>query len=169
MEAILTTAINFNNAEDVKVYKQFSPEALPDGDRRYSGVAALKVGFRHIVLLDADGYTIAKKPRKIFKSLAIDGEPVIINGPEFKRIGCDEPDLEDDRMILVAYLNGMKDTQKAIKEGTPYRVVWMSHNVDNNGKNVIEYADFADSTAAEEELDARLKTERDALMTELTY
>lgn len=89
MEAILTTTINFNSAEDVSIYKQFSPEALPDGDRRYSGVASFKVGFKHIVLLDEGGYAIAKKPRGLFKGFAVDGEPVVINGPEFKRIGCD--------------------------------------------------------------------------------
>ncbi len=165
MEAILTTAINFNSAEDVSIYKQFSPEALPDSDRRYSGVAAFKVGFSRIVLLDESGYAIAKKPRRFFKGFAVDGEPVVINGPEFKRIGCDEPDEKSSTAIINDYLNEISgNVHEAIRAGMRYRVAWMPYAKDDNGKNTVEYADFADSTAAEEELEARLKTEQDAFI-----
>lgn len=163
MDAILTTAINFNSKEDVEIYKQFSPEALPDGDRRYSGVSTFKIGFENIVLLDQGGYLIAKKPRRAFKSLAIDGEPVKINGPEFKRIGCDEP--KDDKVALNDFLQSVGDTvQDAIDNGMQFRVAWMSYIKDDDGNNIMGYADFADSQTAEDELDARLKTEQEAII-----
>ena len=163
MEAILTTAINFNSAEDVSIYKQFSPEALPDSDRRYNGVAAFKVGFSRIVLLDEGGYAIAKKPRRLFKGFAVDGKPVVINGPEFKRIGCDGE--QDSTSLLNDYLYGISENvQAAIDAGMRFRVAWMSHIKDDNGKNIMDYMDFSDSAAAEGELEARLKTEQDALI-----
>lgn len=150
MNAVLSTAINFQNAQDVEAYMTFSAEALPDGDRRYSDVAAYKVGYDNIVLLDTGGYIIAKEARRNYKGLAIDGEPIVINGPDFERIGCDTPD--DDRERLDEVL--ARDVDQAVANGMKYRVAWITH-VGNTG-----FADFADSLVAEAEYEARLKTEK---------
>lgn len=160
MDAILTTAINFRTAQDVAIYKQFDPEALPDGDRRYTGVATYKVGYRHIVLLDEGGYVIAKHHRGLYKSLAVDGEPIILHGPAFERVGCDEPDPEKEEYAALKEYAQTTDVQDAIDAGKPYRVAWMAHTTDDEGKNLMGYADFDNDADAELEHDARLKTEK---------
>lgn len=150
MNAILTTAIKFQSASDVEAYKGFSAAALPEGDRRYSGVSAYKVGFDNIVLLDEGGYIIAKRPRKEYKGFAIDGEPVNIGGPNFKRIGCGD---EVEKALLEVLADGV---ERAIAEGFEYRVAWVGYDGETN------FADFKDSTDAEVEYEARLKTEQAA-------
>lgn len=147
MEAILTTAINFQNAQDVEAYKLFSAKALPDGDRRYSGVDAYRVGYENIILLDAGGYIIAKKARKNYRGFAINGEPVIIQGNGFKRIGCETDEEKLEELFT-------KDTDDSVE----YRVAW----IDFEGNQ--HFADFKDSAEADAEYEARLKTEKTAII-----
>lgn len=148
MEAILSTSINFQNAQEVEAYKSFSAEALPDGDRRYSGVDAYKVGFENIVLLDVGGYVIAKKARKNYKGFAINGEPITIHGKDFRRIGSEPA----DEVRLEERLS--ENVEQAVTDGMQYRVAWIDFS------NNIGSLDFKDSTDAEAEYDARLKTEK---------
>lgn len=149
MNAVLSTAINFQNVQEVKAYMTFSAAALPDGDRRYSDVAAYKVGYDNIVLLDASGYIIAKEARHNYRGLAIDGKPIVINGPDFARIGCD-PDYDQEKLDEVL----ARDVDQAVANGMKYRVAWITL-VGNTG-----FADFADNLEAEAEYEARLKTEK---------
>ena len=168
MKAIFSTAINFRNTEDVKAYMGLSPAALPDTDRRFDNVATYKVGFNYIVLLDADGYVIAKVARMALRGFAIDNQPIAVNGPEFKRIGCDDMITDAEKEELYKDLDEVKKSvDDAIAAGMKYRVSWVSFMKDDNNKSIRGHMDFKTKDEAEKELDARLSTEKEAILIDL--
>lgn len=92
MQAIISTAINFQTAEDVKAYQGLDWKALPEDDREYNEVTRYIVGFKNVILLGLNGRRLCTVPRRSVKGLAIDGQPVIVHGPNFKRLGIKDPD-----------------------------------------------------------------------------
>lgn len=91
-QAIISTAINFQTAEDVKAYQGLDWKALPEDDREYNEVTRYIVGFKNVILLGLNGRRLCTVPRRSVKGLAIDGQPVIVHGPNFKRLGIEDPD-----------------------------------------------------------------------------
>ena len=90
---IISTAIKFTNKADVETYTKLSPAALPLDDYELEGVAKYAVGYEHIVLLGASGKTMLRVKRDKVRGLAVDGQPIVIHGDDFKRIDFDDPDL----------------------------------------------------------------------------
>lgn len=134
MRAIISTAINFQNAADVAAYLELSPQALPDGDREYTEVTRYIVGYAHIILLGANGRTLAKVKRQDVKALVIEGEPICIRGDGFQRIDCyEDPD-------------GRCDETTA-----QYMVWWCDHD------GSLRQSFFRDRETAEREEEALLK------------
>jgi hypothetical protein len=148
MNAIITYAIKFQNATDVAAYKQLSFASLPEADREFNEVTDYKVGYKRILLIGANGRALASFDRQSVKGFAIDGQPIVLDGPNFKRIGCDPHDSE-----LISE-RATYEVDAAIADGYSYRVLWVGFN----GK--VYHTDFKDSQEAENEYDTRLKTER---------
>ena len=98
MNAVVSTSINFQNASDVAAYMQLNPAALPDDDTAYTGVTRYIVGYAHIILFGENGRRMAKLHRRSVRGFAVDGEPVVVHGPSFKRIGIpgEEPPQDDE-------------------------------------------------------------------------
>ena len=86
MNAILSKSIQFISKEDVEAYKQLSAEAIREDGFRYSDVGSYKIGFQNIVLLDDNGYVIAKTRRGDIRGLAVDDVPITLHGDLFKPI-----------------------------------------------------------------------------------
>lgn len=143
--AIISVSINFQDAADVTAYKGISPAALPDGEREYNEVTDYKVGYANIVLIGANGRTLAKFPRGAVKGFAIDGEPIVIAGPDFKRIGCGDKDQNDEAHVWdPAVLDTVfaENIDQAIADGMVYRVAWLGTD------NQPCHEDFSDSHCA---------------------
>lgn len=96
MNAVVSTSINFQNAADVAAYMQLNPAALPDDDTAYTGVTRYIVGYAHIILFGENGRRMAKLHRRNVRGFAVDGEPVVVHGPDFKRIGIPGEDQPQD-------------------------------------------------------------------------
>lgn len=92
MQAIISTAINFQTAEDVKAYQGLDWKSLPEDDLEYNEVARYIVGFKNVILLGPNGRRLCTVPRRSVKGLAINGQPVVVHGPDFKRLGIEDPD-----------------------------------------------------------------------------
>ncbi len=49
------------------------------------------MGYKNIVLLGKDGRRLATFNRRKVRGFAVDGQPIVIHGEGFKRIGIDDP------------------------------------------------------------------------------
>ena len=148
MNIILSTSISFKTAADVAAYAQIDAKALPDDDMALSGVDKYIVGYAHIILFDADGRRMAKLPRRRYRGMAADGEPVVIHGEDFKRIGIPDGGEDDDAPAPAA----------ACKR---YLVEW-----DDFEGNRHE-ASYDDPDDANAEYDAALKEYQNVTLTDL--
>lgn len=90
MNAIVSTSIRFSTPESVAAYKGLPWHDLPEDDMEYNEVTRYIVGYKNIVLLGKDGRRLATFPRRKVMGLAIDGQPIVIHGEGFKRIGIDD-------------------------------------------------------------------------------
>lgn len=90
MQAIISTSINFRSAEDVKAYQGLDWMSLPEDDMEYNEVTRYIVGYKNIILLGLNGRRLYTGLRRNIKGLAIDGQPIVIHGKDFKRIGIDD-------------------------------------------------------------------------------
>lgn len=90
MNAIVSTSIRFSTPESVAAYKALPWHDLPEDDMEYNEVTRYIVGYKNIILLGKDGRRLATFPRRKVLGLAIDGQPIVIHGKDFKRIGIDD-------------------------------------------------------------------------------
>lgn len=95
MQAVISTAVKFQTAEDVKAYQGLNWTALPEEDVEYNEVTRYIVGFRNIILLGLNGRRLCTFPRRSAKGFAVDGQPIVIHGPNFKRIGIENEDIAE--------------------------------------------------------------------------
>lgn len=94
-QAVISSAIKFTTEADVKAYMQLSPEAVPENDMIFEGVAKFTVGYKSIILFNKDGRRIIAWPREKARGMAVGGSPVILHGPDFQRIGLDDEKPEE--------------------------------------------------------------------------
>lgn len=153
MNAIISTSINFQSAADVAAYMQLDPVALPEDDMAYTEVTRYIVGFESIVLFGVDGRRLAKFRRRNVRGFAVDGEPVVIHGENFKRIGIPEDDPQP---------TADADENEEDAPADHYRVEWDDWEGNHHEKL------FARQTDAEAEYDAALKEYQNAELTDLT-
>ena len=151
MNIILSTSIDFQTPADVAAYAQIDTKALPDGDMALSGVDKYIVGYAHIILFDADGRRMAKLPRRRYRGMAADGEPVVIHGEDFKRIGIPDDPQPD----------GGEDDDAPAAACKRYLVEW-----DDFEGNHHE-ASYDDPDDANAEYDAALKEYQNVTLTDL--
>ncbi len=91
MNAVVSTSIRFSTPESVAAYKTIPWHDLPEDDMEYNEVTRYIVGYKNIVLLGKDGRRLATFNRRKVRGFAIDGQPIVIHGEGFKRIGIDDP------------------------------------------------------------------------------
>ncbi len=91
MNAVVSTSIRFSTPESVAAYKALPWYDLPEDDMEYNEVTRYIVGYKNIVLLGQDGRRLATFNRRKVRGFAIDGQPIVIHGEGFKRIGIDDP------------------------------------------------------------------------------
>ena len=115
MQVIISTAIRFTTEADVAAYKALSFEALPREDVEYNEVTRFIVGYEHIVLFGANGRRLAVLKRDKVRGMAIDDEPVTVNGNDFRPFSTES--LEIDTMkALLNTLGRDYDTRADIKK-----------------------------------------------------
>lgn len=85
MNAIVSTSIRFSTPESVAAYRALPWHDLPEDDMEYNEVTRYIVGYKNIILLGKNGRRLATFPRRSVLGLAIDGQPVVIHGKDFKR------------------------------------------------------------------------------------
>lgn len=96
MNVIVSTSIRFTSEDDVKAYRGLGFEALPEDDLEYTEVTRYILGGAKIVLFGAKGQRLAVLERRTVRGMAVDGVPVTVHGPEFKRFDSDEPEPAED-------------------------------------------------------------------------
>ena len=87
---ILSTSIRFADKHDVLAYSGLTDAARPRLDVEFTEATKIVVGFQHVVLFGATGHRMAVLSRKDYVGMAIDGNPAVITGDEFKPFTVDE-------------------------------------------------------------------------------
>lgn len=92
MNVVVSTAIRFSSPESITAYKAIPWYDLPEEDMEYNEVTRYIVGYRNIILLGQNGRRLATFSRRKVRGLAVDGQPIVIHGDDFVRIGVEDPD-----------------------------------------------------------------------------
>lgn len=92
MKAIISYNATFETEQDVLDYMNDPSPNFPDvlllGSDPHHTVTDYKVGYSNIFLTFADGKQRAYSRRRVV-GFAVDGKPIVIHGPNFKRINVD--------------------------------------------------------------------------------
>lgn len=112
---ILSTSIRFTDKHDVLAYSGLTDEARPRLDVEFTEATKIVVGIQHVVLFGATGHRMAVLSRKDYVGMAIDGQPVVVAGDEFKPFTVDEADEEcESKASLDSMFGNLKEAFEAL-------------------------------------------------------